>query len=137
MNRTVHFIVATVLVAVALIRPALCGELDKIHTAVVKADLEKVKALLKANPDLVFSTDKHGCTPLFQAAIFGNKKVAEALLSSKAQVNVRNADANTPLLEAAWFGNKDVVVLLLANKAEVNVRNNRGRTPLLLGLTAK
>ena len=37
---------------------AFCGE---IHDAAKNGDLEKVKALIKANPDLVFSKDSFGC----------------------------------------------------------------------------
>ena len=40
---------------------AFCGE---IHEAAKGGDLEKVKALLKANPDLVSSKDQAGATPL-------------------------------------------------------------------------
>jgi ankyrin repeat protein len=39
--------------------------------------LEKVKALIKDNPRLVFSEDETGRTPLHWAAVYGHKDVAE------------------------------------------------------------
>ncbi len=53
------------LVALALCRPAFSGP---IHDAARNGDLEKVRALLKDNPDLVFSKDDNGKTPLHMAA---------------------------------------------------------------------
>ena len=44
-----------------------------------RGDLEKVKALLKDNPDLVSSKDTNGWMPLHAAAIDGHKDVAELL----------------------------------------------------------
>jgi ankyrin repeat protein len=110
---------------------AFCGE---IHDAATFGQLEKVKALLQDNPDLVFSRDNsgghNGVTPLHVAA---NKDVAELLLAYKADVNATNNSNETPLHLAAMGGHKDVAELLLANKANVNVRSNdRGRTPLHL-----
>ena len=52
---------AVMLVALAWSSLAFCGE---IHDAAKDGDLEKVKALLKDNPDLVFSKDNDGATPL-------------------------------------------------------------------------
>ena len=48
----------------------------EIHVAAQNGDLEKVKALLKDKPDLVFSKDNTpGCyTPLHWAALKGRKK---------------------------------------------------------------
>ena len=54
---------------------AFCGE---IHDATRVGDLEKVKALLKNNPELVFGKDyskeqKNGWTPLHWAAFEGEQ----------------------------------------------------------------
>jgi len=55
---------------------AFCGE---IHEAAAAGDLEKVKALLKADPDLISNKDTYGLTPLPCAALKGHKDVAELL----------------------------------------------------------
>src|SRR6516225_6857823 len=90
----------------------------------VSGDLGKVKALLKDNPDLVFSKDDQGMTPLHWVAQLGCKDAAELLLASKAEVNAKNNDGWTPLLEAAFWGNRDVAELLLAHGADVNGKSN-------------
>ncbi len=97
-------------------------------------DFEKVKAFLKDHPDLVFSEDNHGATPLHLVFEGHNARVrremAELLLVNKAKVNAKNKYGHTPLHEAAGFGDKDTAKLLLANKAEVDAKANDGRTPL-------
>lgn len=115
------------LVALAWTSPAFC---DKIHDAAGNGDLGKVKALLKDNPDLVFSKDKSGRTPLDWAAASGHKEVVELLLANKANVNANDNHGVTPLHMAAGNGHKDVAEALLANKADVNARDNYGWTPL-------
>jgi ankyrin repeat protein len=53
--------VAAVMVALSFGSVAFCGE---IHEASWRGDLGKVKALLDVNPNLVFSKDHNGRTPL-------------------------------------------------------------------------
>jgi ankyrin repeat protein len=107
---------------------AFCGE---IHDAAAAGDLEKVKALLKENPDLVSSKDdKAGETALHFAAVKGNKEVAEFLLTKRAEVDAKEIDGETPLHLAAEMGHRDVVELLLTNKANINATNRDGYTPL-------
>jgi ankyrin repeat protein len=107
--------------------PALCGP---IHDAARDGDLQKVKTLLKGNPDLVFSKDNNGNTPLHWAAHGGHRDVAEFLMANKAEVNAQNELGFTSLHLAVQEGYKDVVELLLARKAEVNAEDNYGNTPL-------
>src|SRR5580692_5638508 len=87
-----------------------------IFDATENGDLEKVKSLLKDNPDLVFSKDTNGATPLFWAAANGRKNVAELLLTDKADVNAKDNQGETPLHEAAWDGNEAIAERLLAGK---------------------
>ena len=116
-----------VLVALAWSTPAFCGP---IHDAVYSNDLEKVKALLKGDPGLVFSRDKNGATPLGCAVIRNHRDVAEFLLANKADANVKLGNGWTVLHTAAQFGYKEMVKLLLAHKADVNAKDNSARTPL-------
>jgi cytohesin len=88
---------------------AFCGE---IQDAARDGDLEKVKALLKDNPDLVFSKESHGWTALHFAAANGYTNVTEFLLASKADVNAINNDGGTPLHLAVLNGYTDVAELL-------------------------
>jgi ankyrin repeat protein len=119
---------AVMLVALGWSSFAFCGE---IHDAAKSGDLEKVKALLKNNPDFVFSRDdKYGGTPLQWTVVYGHKAVAELLLASKAEVNAKTITGQTPLHYAASKGHWDVTELLLANYAEVNSKATNGFTPL-------
>ena len=104
----------------------------EIHEAAGAGDLAKVKALLKDNPNLVFSKDNNDETPLHWAASRGHKDVAELLLANKAGVDARDNHGQTPLHAAAIGGHKDLAELLLAGKADVNGKDNAGDTPLHL-----
>ena len=104
----------------------------EIHDAAKDGDLEKVKALLKLNPDLVFSKDTNSYTPLFLAAIFDHKDVAELLLANKADVNSKDKNGETPLHWAAINNHIGMVKFLLASNADVNIKDNNGITPLHL-----
>lgn len=110
---------------------AFCGD---IHDAAKAGDLEKVKALLKGNPELVCSQDNTpiGLMPLHWAASEGHKAVAELRLTNKADVNAKDNFGMTPLHWAALLAQKAVVELRLTNKAEVNAKANNGSTPLHL-----
>ena len=101
---------AVMLVALSWSSLAFCGE---IHDAARDGNLEKVKALIKNNPDLVFSKDDFGHTPLYLAAASGRKNVVELLLANKADVNVTNNNGETPLRKAVVKGgNYDLQELL-------------------------
>jgi len=120
---------AVMLVALAWSTLGFCGE---IHDAAKNGDVAKVKALIEANPDLVFSKDEndYDSTALHCAARNGHKDVAELLLTNKADINAKNKEGVTPLFMAAGAGRKDLVELLLANKAEVNSKAIDGEMPL-------
>ena len=72
----------TFLILVSWSNLVLAGE---IHEAVKNTDLVKVKSLIKDSPDLVFSKDEDGFTPLHLAAANGYKDIAELLLASKSR----------------------------------------------------
>jgi ankyrin repeat protein len=120
-------ILSLLLLNTLLCCPAFCGE---IHDAARDGDLEKVKALLKDNPDLVFSKDNVGWMPLEFAAWKGYKDIVELLLASNADVNAKDNLGDTPLHFAVANDHKDVVELLLASKADVNAKDKAGETPL-------
>ena len=89
----------------------------EIHAAAKTGDLEKVKALLKDNPELVYSRTTNSSwnyTPLHFATHWRHKEVAELLLANKAEVNATNSAGRTPLREAIidGGGSKDVMELL-------------------------
>ena len=112
------------------ITPEGRGE-GSLHEAAMNGKLEKAKALIKANPDLVNSQASYGkVTPLQLAAQYGHRDVAELLLANKADVEAKSSGGWTALLNAVYGGHKDMVELLLTNKAGVNYKEDAGRTPL-------
>ena len=120
-------IAAVILVTLAWNGIAFGGE---IHDAADKGDLEKVKALLKSNPNLASSIDVgSGKTPLHYAARSGHKEVVELLLANGANVNAEDEYGDTALYCAA-NGNKNLVALLLSKGAKVNIKDRAGFTPL-------
>ena len=102
----------------------------EIGDAVRGANLEVVGTLLRDHPDLVFSQDNDGRTPLHMAASDGHEGVAELLLSNKANVDARDQNGRTPLHEAAASGHQLVAKLLLEHKAVVDATDHNRRTPL-------
>ncbi|MGB9233830.1 MAG: ankyrin repeat domain-containing protein [Terriglobales bacterium] len=95
------------------LRCAILSANDPLSQAASDGDLEKVKAVLKDNPGLVFSRQPNtGWTPLHGAADNCHKDVAELLLASGADVNARTTGGETPLHLAAFKGCKDVAELL-------------------------
>src|SRR5208337_3822405 len=94
------------LLVLVLNSPVFCGE---IHDAAERGDAGKVEKLLKDNPDLAFSKDDSGDTPLHWAALNGHKDVTDLLLAHKAPVDARNNAGDTPLHWAALNGHRDIV----------------------------
>jgi ankyrin repeat protein len=83
-----------------------------IYDAARDGDLEKVRTLLKNDPNLVFSKNSDGWTPLHFAAAFGHKDMVELLLANKADVSAKNNGDWTPLRYAVENGHTDVAELL-------------------------
>jgi ankyrin repeat protein len=103
---------------------------SEIRDAARTGDLDKLKSLLKDNPDLVSSKDNHNQTSLHWAAAKGQTDVTRFLLAQNADVNATAYNGETPLIFAAVNGHKDVVEMLLARKADVNAKGNSGETAL-------
>jgi ankyrin repeat protein len=116
------------------------GNCGPIHDAARKGDEAKVTALLEANPELVFSRDKFGNTPLHVAALHNQPAVAALLLANGADVNAINVVENrsspvasvgeTPLgLALRSYHHKEMVELLLTHGADPNMLSD-GAPPL-------
>jgi ankyrin repeat protein len=87
-----------------------------------------------------------GQVPLHLAVMMGKKDVAELLIASGADLNIRTTQGSppfqlpagvTPLYLAAGFGRLDLVTLLLAKGADVNVKDEKGGTALDIAIKTK
>ena len=75
----------------------------------------------------------HGLTPLHEAAVRGDIKIAAALVSAGADINMKNRNGQTPLL---WHmaicstTNIEIVNFLVSQGADVNAKDNMGFAPI-------
>lgn len=105
------------------------SKIDQIDDAAQAGDLEKVKMLLKDDPDLVFSKKapdpdrNYGAwTPLHYAAANGQIDVVKLLLANKADINARTDWGETPFLLTAEKGHTELAELLIASNADINAK---------------
>jgi ankyrin repeat protein len=102
----------------------------EIHKAVKDQELEKIKTLLQANPQLIHSTDEWQRTPLHWACRINNPELVALLLASGAKPNILDVNKISPLHSAASRGNIEAVELLLEHGAEMDVAGLSGNMPL-------
>ncbi len=101
---------------------------EEIHTAAAAGDLNKVRALIEADPTLLESKGNDGFTPLISACFATQVAVANFLIDKGANVNAKNNWGGTPLYLATK--NFDLMQRLIAKGAEVNVKAFGNFTPL-------
>jgi ankyrin repeat protein len=89
-HRCVRFHQALLFVGLGLASTGLAFA-GPIHDAARKGDLKKVQDVLASDPKAIDSQDNAGDTPLHLAALHGQYKVAEALITAGANVNVKNS----------------------------------------------
>lgn len=103
-----------------------------ITEAAASGDVEAVRDLLAAEPDLVHAHSSDGWTPLHLAAHFGHRQIAELLLAHGADVHARatNDLGTTPLMWAIMGQDAAAVTLLIEHGADINETTTAGSTPL-------
>jgi len=107
--------------------PALAVD---VHEAAKAGDLQKVQALVKANPDAVNLKDGSGRTPLHWAARNDHLGIVEFLLSSGADVQAVDNLGYTALYYSVWLGrNSEIAARLISRDSDANF--NKGGVSLL------
>ena len=124
--------------------------LSKLHVAVWKEDLEKVKKyvkqgrnspeeskapkkfknLLGKEENLVNSRDRYARTPLHLCASNGNETILWQLLSHGADVHAKDSDGATPLHRATDANHDDVARMILDRGCSLDVADVDGDTAL-------
>lgn len=108
------------------------GGLTPIHVATINGSSNIIKKLIKAGA-MVDSLDAEGFTPLHRASMMNLQKVAETLVSSKANVNAKIPSSHrTPAHLAAKFCSTEVATMLAKSKADLDIQDKKGMTPKAL-----
>ncbi|MCU1234291.1 MAG: Ankyrin [Candidatus Solibacter sp.] len=101
---------------------------DQYYDCIRRNDLGMLQGLIKTAG--VKQKDKHGTTPLHQAAANGSAEAMRLLVAAGAEIDAANDFGATPLMWA--IGEPEKVRILVGAGANVNARSKMGRTPLCL-----
>lgn len=105
--------------------------LPSLQEAAEKDDVEVVKSLLDATPELIDAADDDDWTPLQSACDAGSLEAARCLLDRGAEVDVADEGGVTPLMLACQGGHAELVSLLLARGAQPMLRDAEEQTALM------
>ncbi|MFO7871700.1 MAG: ankyrin repeat domain-containing protein [Kiritimatiellia bacterium] len=108
-------------------------EAIQVHSAIQRGDIKALQRFIDGGVS-VEKTDSSGRTPLYTAALYGEKDIAKYLLSKGA--NPKQGASwkgnETPLHAAARSGNNELIVVLLDAGVDPNIRSDSAKTPLHL-----
>lgn len=131
-------------IAIALIVLAIWAVRENdLHEAVRRGDLDTVRKLVKAGPDLNKRKGEFGTTALHIAAVGVTlgpapytyriehvREIALVLIAHGADVNLRDNLGDTPLCKAATHNNCEVAQILIEAGADIDTPTASGRRPL-------
>ena len=103
-----------------------------ILDAVKLNDLNRIKAIIQADPQAVHGKDNRDCTPLHWACDGGNPETVSLLIANGADLKARDTDGDTPLHWAAVKGNASIVEILIKKGADIESRNEEQQTPFMV-----
>ena len=112
----------------ALLGLAGCG--SSIHDEVSRGNMDRVRAMIAADPELVDAPNDMKKTPLFFAVTRGRKEIVDLLLEAGADPNAQDVTGLTPLHIAVWWNRQEQAEQLLAAGADIERRDVFGDTPL-------
>ena len=111
------------------------GAASNIYLDTAMGRFEQVQLQVQRNPNIINNTGVDGWTLLHHAAAAGQYKIADFLISKKADINAQAIKGETPLHLAVSWSREKIIKLLIINGANVNVRNKYGNTPLQIAKT--
>ncbi|CAL5389010.1 unnamed protein product [Camellia sinensis] len=105
---------------------------DALHIAAKQGDLEVVKVLMEAHPELSMTVDMTNTTALHTAAMQGHREVVDFFLESESSLAaIAKSNGKTALHSAARNGHVEVVKALLSNELGIATRTDKkGQTAL-------
>jgi ankyrin repeat protein len=107
-----------------------------IHEAAAAGKIDRVKALLAVNSDLLHEYSHDGFMPLHLAAFFGHEAIVDAFLSRGANVNAASRNRTfargvKPIHSASARVRTSILMRLVESGADVNARDDDGNTALM------
>jgi ankyrin repeat protein len=112
-----------------------------LFAAIDANDLEEVTQIVKAEPKLLFQTDKYGTTPLMHAVTEQRRKCVNALIEAGADVNAQTREGYTALhcvVVPYVYGDPSkgrattkMVRILSEAGANLEIQQHYGWTPLM------
>lgn len=96
-----------------------------------RGDTEKIRQIIETSPELCDMELEDGQRPLHVAAMKGQDRTAELILSYGADVNSRDKYGQTPLHYAVQTDHLNMVELLISHGADVNRKDFFGNSPLI------
>ncbi|XP_076934866.1 ankyrin repeat-containing protein At5g02620-like [Bidens hawaiensis] len=105
---------------------------DALHIAAKQGDLEVVKVLMEAYPELAMTVDISNTTALHTAAVQGNFDVTNYLLDLESSLaSIARSNGKTALHSSSRNGHLHVVMALLEKAPEIAARTDKkGQTAL-------
>ena len=100
---------------------------DALHRAVLKGNIDGLKATLEAGAD-VNARDGRGWTALMHAANKGYKLMVGPLLKAKANPDIQAADGATALFMATVHGHSEIIELLVKAGTDIWIKGPKGKT---------
>lgn len=121
--------IALLLGGLSLWTPGPAGS-QEIISAAKQGRLDRVEALVAADPTAIHQADASGYTALRWAGIRGHREILVFLARAGADPNTVGADGGTPLHGAAHHDDPEMMRALLEAGGDIEVRNQWARTPL-------
>ncbi|KAF3620311.1 Ankyrin repeat-containing protein [Capsicum annuum] len=105
---------------------------DALHIAAKQGDLDMVKVLMEAHPELAMTVDISNTTALHTAANQGHIEVVNYLLEAESSlVTIAKSNGKTALHSAARNGHLQVLKALLSKESRIATRmDKKGQTAL-------
>ena len=116
--------------AAALMAALAAGCGTAIHDETAWARVDRVAAMLDADPALLEATNALGKTPLHIAMTSGSPEMIALLINRGANVNAADNTGLTPLHIAAWYTKTATAGQVLDAGADIDARDQFGDTPL-------
>lgn len=107
----------------------------EIHDACQAGNLEKVKNILKADPEQLQAVTAEGKSPLHMATGWGQKEIVLFLLKEGANINALNNQGGTAIHVAASRNQPECAAILLDHGADMEaIRTEGSLTPLAIAI---